>query len=44
MGIVQVDENADPKSLRVNSSMTTVFSLINSMIGGTMLLMPTLFL
>jgi hypothetical protein len=40
MGIVKIDEYADPLSLRVNSSVTTVFSLTNSMIGGTMLLLP----
>ena len=42
-GIVKFDENADPKTYQVNSSVTTVFSLINSMIGGTMLLLPSLF-
>lgn len=43
MGVVKIDENVDPMSLRVNSSLTTIFSLVNSMIGGTMLLLPALF-
>lgn len=43
MGIIKIDDNIDPLSLRVNSSLTTIFSLVNSMIGGTMLLLPSLF-
>lgn len=44
MGVVKIDENVDPLSLRVNSSLTTIFSLVNSMIGGTILLLPSLFM
>lgn len=44
MSIVKIDEKVDILSLRVNSSVTTIFSLVNSMIGGTMLLLPILFM
>lgn len=29
-----IDPNADPKSLQVNSSISTIGSLINQMVGG----------
>ncbi len=38
-----VNRNVDPKAIRVNNSLATVFSLINSMVGSTMLVLPILF-
>lgn len=37
------DRNADPSTYQINSTMSTVFSLLNSMIGGTMLFLPLYF-
>lgn len=37
-----ISDGVDPESIRVNSSMNTIWSLVNSMVGGTMLLFPTM--
>lgn len=42
MGGAVLADGVDPMSIRTNSSMNTVFSLVNSMVGGTMLLFPVL--
>ncbi|KRX10480.1 hypothetical protein PPERSA_08782 [Pseudocohnilembus persalinus] len=39
----EIDKNTDPKSLQVNSSYNTITSLLNQMVGGTMLVLPLLF-
>ncbi|KAL4443102.1 hypothetical protein ABPG74_002169 [Tetrahymena malaccensis] len=43
MGGVEIDRNQDPSTYQTNSLMSTVFSLLNSMIGGTMLFLPLYF-
>lgn len=42
MGGAALADNIDPKSIQKNSSISTIFGLVNSMVGGTMLLLPTL--
>mmetsp|Transcript_9288 Transcript_9288/g.817 ORF Transcript_9288/g.817 Transcript_9288/m.817 type:complete len:109 (+) Transcript_9288:44-370(+) len=42
MGGAVLADGVDPMSIRTNSSVNTIFSLVNSMVGGTMLLFPVL--
>ncbi|EGR27669.1 transmembrane amino acid transporter protein, putative, partial [Ichthyophthirius multifiliis] len=37
MGGITIDRNADPSTYQNNTSRTTVFSLVNSMVGATLL-------
>ncbi|KRX11065.1 hypothetical protein PPERSA_05174 [Pseudocohnilembus persalinus] len=42
MGGAALADGIDPKSIQTNSSVQTVNGLVNSMVGGTMLLLPTM--